>query len=100
MSTAPDARTRGWPPRRWALWGFVVGAAITVPATMFALLSYTGETLYPFLVPSSGLLTRLGDVVATWPGALNMAIACGINGLFYAAIAGALGALVGMLKHR
>lgn len=56
MSTARDARTRTWPPQRWASWGFIAGAAITVPATFFALLSHTGEALHPYLVPSTGLL--------------------------------------------
>ena len=100
MSAAPEARTRTWPPRRWAVWGFIVGAAITVPATFFALLSYAGETLYPYLVPTSELLSRLPQVMETWPGAVNMAIASALNGGIYAASAGALGALVGMRRHR
>lgn len=100
MSAAADARPRTWPPWRWAVWGFIVGAAITVPATFFALLSYTGETLYPYLVPTSELLSRLPQVMETWPGAVNMAIASALNGCLYAAPAGALGALVGMRRHR
>lgn len=99
MSTARDADTRGWPPQRWAWWGFVVGVAVTLPATFFALLSHTGEALHPYLVPSAALLGPLSDVMATWPGLLNMTIAAVVNGLVYAAAAGALGVVLAM-RHR
>jgi hypothetical protein len=72
MSTARNVRTRPWPPQRWARWGFVVGVAITVPATFFALLSHTGEALHPYLVSGTELLGPLSDTMATWPGLMNM----------------------------
>jgi hypothetical protein len=100
MSTEPDAQTRTWPPRQWVLWGFVAGAAITVAATFFALLSHTGEALHPYLVPSTELLGPLSDVMATWPGLLNMAIAAVVNGVIYASGAGALGTLRALPRRR
>jgi hypothetical protein len=100
MSTARDARSRTWPPQRWALWGFIVGVAITVPATFFALLSHAGETLHPYLVPSTELLGPLSDVMATWPGLVNMGIAAVVNGVIYAAGVGALTTLLAMLRRR
>jgi hypothetical protein len=100
MSTARDARIRTWPLQRWALWGFIVGVAITVPATFVALLSHTGEALHPYLVPSTELLGPLSNVMATWPGLMNMSIAAVVNGVIYAAGVGALGTLLAMLKRR
>ena len=82
---------RTMPPERWALWGFIVGAAITVPATFFALLSHAGEALHPYVVPSAVLLGPLSDVMATWPGLINVTIGAAINGVIYAAGAGAVG---------
>jgi hypothetical protein len=100
MSTARNARTRPWPPQRWARWGFIVGVAITVPATFFALLSHTGEALHPYLVPSTELLGPLSDTMATWPGLMTMAVAAVVNGVVYTAGAGALGTLWAMLRRR
>lgn len=100
MSPARGARPRTWPPQRWALWGFIVGVAITVPATLFALLAHTGEALHPYLVPSTELLGPLSDVMATWPGLMTMAIAAVVNGGIYAAGAGALGTVLAILSHR
>lgn len=71
-----------------------------MPATLFALLSHTGEALHPYLVPSTELLGPLSDVMATWPGLINMAIAAVVNGVIYAAGAGALGAVLVILRHR
>ena len=73
--------------------------AITVPATLLALLSLTGE-LFPFLVPASAVLRPLADVVATWPGLVNVGIVSLVNGVIYAAIAAALQPLVGKAAHR
>lgn len=98
MSTVRDARTHTWPPQRWALAGFIVGLAITVPATFLALLSHTGEALHPYLVPSKVLLGPLSEMMATRPGLLNMAIASVVNGAIYAAGVGALGTLRAMLS--
>ena len=100
MSTAQDTRVRTSRPQRWALWGFIVGAAITVPTTFFALLFPTGEDLHPYVVPSSVLLAPLSDVMATWPGLVNVAIGAAINGFVYAAGAGALGTGLAKWRHR
>jgi hypothetical protein len=100
MSAAPDSRARHWPPRRWALWGFIVGVAITVPATFFALVSHTGEALHPYLVPSAKLLGPLSDMMSTWPGLMNMAIDAAVNGAIYAAGVGVLGTLLAMPRRR
>lgn len=74
--------------------------AIALPATVFALLSHTGEALHPYLVPSSALLRRLPDVTATWPDLANVAIAAVVNGIIYAAGAGTLGSLLAIPRHR
>lgn len=100
MSAARNARIRTSSPQRWALWGFILGVAITVPATFFALLFHAGETLHPYLVPSAELLDPLSDVIATWPGLLNMVIAAAINGVIYSVSAGALGTLLAVLARR
>ncbi len=86
--------------KRWAFWSFVVGVAITMPATFLALLSPTGEALLPFLVPASAVLRPLADVVANWPGLVNVAIASLVNGVIYAAIAAALRPLAGKASHQ
>lgn len=98
MTTASDDRTHVRPPQRWAWWGFLVGVAITVPATFFALLFHSGEALHPYLVPSTALLGPLSDVMATWPGLIAMALAAVVNGGIYAAVA-ALGARVVRLRR-
>lgn len=100
MSAHRDDRSRTWLPQRWVLWGFIVGVAVTVPATFFALLFHTGEALHPYLVPSTELLAPLSHVVATWPGLVNVAIVAVVNGVIYAAVAGALGTLLSILRHR
>jgi hypothetical protein len=82
------------------LWGFILGVAITVPATFLALLSHTGEVLQPYLAPGTELLGPLSDMMASSPGLMNMAIAAMVNGVIYAAGAGALGTLLAILRHR
>lgn len=100
MTAKKDAPTRAGPLRRWLLWGWIIGVVITVPATFFALLSPAGETLHPFLVPSAGLLAPLSGVMANWPALVNLAIACIVNGLVYATVAAAAGAVLHSLRHR
>ena len=100
MSPEQDTQSRLRPQKRWAFWSFLVGVAITVPATLFALLSPTGEVLFPFLVPANAVLRPLTDVVASWPGLVNVAMASLANGVIYAAIAAALGLLAGQVRHR
>ncbi len=100
MRTPPAAQTPTSSARRWALWGFIVGAAITVPATMFALLSHTGEALMPYLVLGSSLLHPLAEMMAVWPGLINMTVASVANGLLYGALAGVAATVIGTLRQR
>jgi hypothetical protein len=72
------------------LWSFLVGVAITLPATFLALLVPAGEVLFPFVVPANAVLRPLADVVASWPGLVNVAIASLANGVIYAAVAAAV----------
>ena len=80
--------------------GFIVGLAITVPATFFALLSPIGEALHPYLVPGTELLRPLAEGTATWPGPVNVAVAALANGVIYAIGAAVLRALMAILRHR
>lgn len=88
MSTRQETASRTRQPRRYALWGFVIGVAITVPATLLALVSNVGEAIHPYLVPSTVLLRPLADAAASWPGLLNVALAAVVNGLVYATVVG------------
>lgn len=100
MSTPVAARTRTRPTPWWALWGLLIGTAITLPATFLALTTPTGEALHPYLVPGTALLRPLADAAASWPGLVNMVIASLVNGLVYAIGAGLLGALASRVRHR
>ena len=100
MRTPPTAQTPTSSAPRWALWGFIAGAVITMPATMFALLSPTGEALMPYLVPGAPLLQPLADMMAVWPGLLNMTLVSVANGLVYGALAGAVAMVLGRLRRR
>jgi len=71
-----------------------------MPATYFALLSHTGETLHPYLVPSKEVLRPLSHMMARWPGLLNMTIAAVVNGVIYAVPVGLLGTLLTMRRRR
>jgi hypothetical protein len=61
---------------------------------MLALLSPIGEALLKFLVPGSLLLRPIADVMASWPGLLNVALVAAANGLVYALAAVALVSIV------
>lgn len=63
--------------------GFVLGLLVTVPAVFFALLSPVGEAVHGILTPGSLLLKPLTDVMASWPGLLNVVLVAGANGLVY-----------------
>ena len=93
MSTTTPVHAGGGSTRRWVLWGFLVGAAITLPATILALLSPVGEAIHPYLVPAAALLAPASDAMATWPGLVNMTLGALVNGVVYAVAAGAVGAL-------
>lgn len=91
------------PTRRLGLWsaaGFLLGAAITVPATAYALISLRGEILHPYLVPASALLRPLSEAVATWPGVVNVGIVALTNGVIYAAVMTVLAAVLPARRRR
>jgi hypothetical protein len=90
MSSTTHTDAGGWSARRAVIWGFLAGVAITVPATMLALLSSVGETFHPFLVPAAALLAPLSDAAADWPGLVNVALAALVNGVVYAVVAGSV----------
>jgi len=71
-------------PRSRAVWAFIVGTSITLPATLWAVLYQSGEALHPFLVPSTLLLRPVADNMASWPGIDNVAVAAVVNGIVYA----------------
>ena len=100
IQTACEAPARTWRSQKLLMWGFIVGVAITVPATVFAFLAPAGETLQPYLVPGTRLLRPLADMVATWPGMANVAIASAINGVMYAIGAVFLGCLLSMMRRQ
>jgi hypothetical protein len=95
---------RPHPRRRWSLsrafWvGFVLGLVVTVPAVFFALLSPVGEALLPVLTPGSLLLRPMAEVMATWPGLLNVGLVAVANGLVYGSVAVALVRLMGVVRR-
>lgn len=79
--------------------GFVIGAVVTVPAILFALLSPVGEAVLGILTPGSLLLKPLADVMATWPGLLNVALVAVANGLVYGLAAVVLVTVVNALRR-
>jgi hypothetical protein len=56
MPTARIPRDRAPQVRRWIAVFFLVGFLIAVPATFVALLSTTGEAVFPFLFPGAAIL--------------------------------------------
>lgn len=79
--------------------GFVLGLVITVPAIFFALLSPVGESVLGILTPGSLLLKPLTNVMATWPGLLNVALVATANGLVYGLAATALVSVVRAVRR-
>jgi hypothetical protein len=79
--------------------GFVLGLVVTVPAIFFALLSPIGEALLGILTPGSLLLEPLSDVMASWPGLLNVALVAVANGLVYGSVATALVSVVSAVRR-
>lgn len=99
MTTHSDRRGRTRSPERLALMGFVAGAAITLPAVFLALLTPTGETLKPFLIPGALVLAPLSGSMAEWHGAVNLALTAAANGVVYAAAAVILGSLAALARR-
>ena len=91
-STRPSARSGPSTARAFVV-GFVLGAVVTVPTALAALLSTTAERLAPLLTPGVALLRPVSDAMADWPGAVNLLLACLSNALVVGAAAAA-GALV------
>ena len=79
--------------------GFVLGLLVTVPAVFFALLSPVGEAVLGILTPGSLLLKPLTDVMASWPGLLNVALVAVANGLVYGLAATALVSVVSAVRR-
>jgi hypothetical protein len=68
----------------------VIGFVVTIPAVFLALLSPVGEALLPILTPGSLLFRPIADVMATWPGLLNVGLVAIANGLIYGSVAVAI----------
>lgn len=83
MAESEEPRWRTMSGARAFGLGFAIGAVVTVPAIFFALLSPVGEAVLGILTPGSLLLKPLADVMATWPGLLNVALIAVANGLVY-----------------
>jgi len=79
--------------------GFVLGLLVTVPAVFFALLSPVGEAVLGILTPGSLLLKPLTDVMASWPGLLNVALVAVANGLVCGLAATALVSVVSAVRR-
>jgi hypothetical protein len=79
--------------------GFVLGLLITVPAVFFALLSPAGEAVLGILTPGSLLLRPFADVMASWPGLLNVALVAVANGLVYGLAATALVSVISAVRR-
>jgi hypothetical protein len=79
--------------------GFVLGLVVTIPAIFFALLSPVGEAVLGILTPGSLLLKPFADVMASWPGLLNVALVAFANGLVYGLAATALASVVRAVRR-
>ncbi len=99
-STTQARSSRARRSRRFASWGFLVGFLVTVPATLLALVSATGEALKPYVVPGTWLLEPLTDAMADWPGLVNILVGAVANGLVYGAVATTIGTVIGASRHR
>ena len=98
MSPDPSAARGRASARRAGALGFLVGAAITVPAVVLALLLPLGERLLPFLTPGVVLLRPLSAAMAGWSGGVNMLLASLANGLVVGSAVAAAVLLVGRLR--
>ncbi|MCJ7712810.1 MAG: hypothetical protein MUQ32_18490 [Chloroflexi bacterium] len=100
MPETEEPRLRRMVPRARAFGlGFVLGLVVTVPAILFALLSPVGEAVLRILTPGSLLLQPLTDVMATWPGLLNVALVAVANGLIFGLAATALVSVVSAVRR-
>ena len=90
--------TRSWWRRPFVL-GFVVGAAVTLPAVLVALVVPAGERLLPFLVPGAAVVRPLSSLMAAWPGAVNLLLAAVANGLLIGAAAACLAHLLARVRR-
>jgi len=85
--------------RAFAL-GFLLGAAVTVPAVFVALLVPVGEWVLPFVTPGAVLLRPFTGVLATWPGAVNLLLAAVANGLVVGAVAACVAVVLDRRRGR
>jgi hypothetical protein len=79
--------------------GFGLGFVVTVPAVLFALVSPAGEAVLSILTPGSLLLRPIADVMAGWPGLLNVALVAAANGVVYGLVAVALASVVNAYRR-
>jgi hypothetical protein len=77
----------------------VLGFVVTVPAVFLALLSPVGEAVLGILTPGSLLLKPLTNVMATWPGLLNVGLVAVANGLVYGLVATVLVSVVNAFRR-
>lgn len=73
--------------RRGFALGFVAGVVVTVPLVFLAMLTDVGEALLAVFVPGTVVLSPLTDVMAGWPGLVNVGLGAIANGLVYGALA-------------
>ena len=99
MPETEEPRRRAIPRARAFGVGFVLGLVVTVPAVFFALLSPVGEAALGILTPGSLLLRPRADVMANWPGLLNVALVAVANGLVYGLAAAALVSVVSAVRR-
>lgn len=99
--TGSERRTAqsGMSARRAFVVGLIVGLVVTVPAVFLALLSPVGEALLPILTPGSLLLRPIADVMASWPGLVNIGLVALADGLIYGLVAVALVRLLDIVRR-
>ena len=79
--------------------GFVLGLVVTVPAVFFALLSPVVRGGPGILSCGSTPVRTIADVMASWPGLLNVALVAVANGLVYGLAAAALVIVVSAVRR-
>ena len=90
VTRSADAARR----RRWSIVGFLVGAAVPLPATIAALLLPAAERVAPLLVPGAVVLRPLSSAMAGWSGGVTMLLASLANGLVVGLLVAAVALLV------
>jgi hypothetical protein len=79
--------------------GFLIGAVLTVPAAVLALIFTWAEVALPWVVPGLLLTRTLVPFMQNWPGAVNLAVAALANGMVYGLVALAVVAAVRLARR-